>query len=195
MFVGTTNDKEFLRDQTGNRRFWPVVAGTVAPQLSVYQHLTSDEVDQIWAEAVEAWDAGETLFLDPIMELESTERQADHTEESPRTGQVLQYLEKLLPENWNELDLASRRAFLHGHDFDAKLTGTVQRQQVCAMEVWAELFAGDLKMIRSIDGREINTIIRNSKQWQPSTAKGGKRNFGKLYGTQRAYIRMPAAQI
>jgi len=195
VFVGTTNDKEFLRDQTGNRRFWPVVAGTVAPQLSVYQHLTSDEVDQIWAEAVEAWDAGETLFLDPIMELESTERQADHTEESPRTGQVLQYLEKLLPENWNELDLASRRAFLHGHDFDAKLTGTVQRQQVCAMEVWAELFAGDLKMIRSIDGREINTIIRNSKQWQPSTAKGGKRNFGKLYGTQRAYIRMPAAQI
>ena len=195
IFVGTTNDKEFLRDQTGNRRFWPVVAGTVAPQLSVYQHLTPDEVDQIWAEAFEAWKSDEPLFLDPAMEIESIERQAAHTEESPRTGQVLQYLEMLLPENWAALDLASRRAFIQGHDFGEKLIGTVQRQQVCAMEVWAELFEGDLKSIRPIDAREINNILRSSKQWKPSSEKGGKRTFGKLYGAQRAYLRVPAAQI
>ena len=58
--MGTTNaESGFLRDITGNRRFWPVnVSG-----VSMYKPWELKEVDQIWAEAINAYKEGEELFL------------------------------------------------------------------------------------------------------------------------------------
>jgi putative DNA primase/helicase len=60
VIVGTTNsDGGFLRDITGNRRFWPVRVtgnGTKHPwELS--------DIDQIWAEALVRYAEGEELYL------------------------------------------------------------------------------------------------------------------------------------
>src|SRR5690606_2790431 len=62
VFFGTTNEDEFLRDRTGNRRFWPVVVGVQEPKKNVFRDLP-EEVDQIWAEAFLAWQLGEPLYL------------------------------------------------------------------------------------------------------------------------------------
>jgi putative DNA primase/helicase len=56
-FVGSTNEAEFLTDPTGARRFWPV------PVEEVDLDLARSERDQIWAEAVAAYDAGEQWWL------------------------------------------------------------------------------------------------------------------------------------
>lgn len=52
VLFGTTNDDEFLKDSTGERRFWPIECGVQATKKSVFDDLTEEEVDQIWAEAV-----------------------------------------------------------------------------------------------------------------------------------------------
>lgn len=57
VIVGSTNDQKYLFDQTGNRRFWPVRAGTV--QLDKLR----EDVDQLWAEAVVREAAGESVVL------------------------------------------------------------------------------------------------------------------------------------
>lgn len=57
VIVGSTNDQKYLFDQTGNRRFWPVRAGTV--QLDKLR----EDVDQLWAEAVVREAAGEPIVL------------------------------------------------------------------------------------------------------------------------------------
>jgi len=56
-FWGTTNHKTFLSDETGSRRFWPVMCGVVdVPSLT-------RDVDQLWAEAVAMYKAGSIWWL------------------------------------------------------------------------------------------------------------------------------------
>lgn len=62
VFFGTSNDHEFLKDATGNRRFWPVDVGRYPAKKSVWEYLPL-EVDQVWAEACVYRKNGEELFL------------------------------------------------------------------------------------------------------------------------------------
>ena len=57
VFLGTTNETCFLRDRTGNRRWWPVSVGTV------YLDLLRKEVEQLWAEAVHLYQSGRPWHL------------------------------------------------------------------------------------------------------------------------------------
>ncbi|MDF2902390.1 MAG: hypothetical protein K0S25_28 [Bacillus sp. (in: firmicutes)] len=187
VFFGTTNDREFLKDRTGNRRFWPITVGIHPRKKSIWSDLSQQEIDQIWAEAVEVWKGKEPLHLSGELEVEAQMVQAAHTEESPLFGPVQEYLNKLLPEDWNERDVGSRRMFLSG-DFGENV-GTVKRDKICALEVWVEMLGGDLKRFPAMDRREINDILRRMPGWE-SYNGGAALRFGDIYGRQRAYVRV-----
>ncbi|MED4082037.1 virulence-associated E family protein [Halalkalibacterium halodurans] len=189
VFFGTTNDYTFLKDKTGNRRFWPVVVGQHERVKSIWRDMDQHEINQIWAEAVEVWRAKESLFLGKELENVAKEIQEEHTEESEKFGLIQEYLNRPLPDSWTEMDLSERRAYIHGTDFGEMPEGTMSRDKVCAMEIWAELFNGDVKQLNPVQAREINDILRRMPKWKPHTGGRGRLYFGKLYGHQRAFIR------
>lgn len=90
--VGTTNSTSgFLRDITGNRRFWPVTV-TGKGCRTVWE-LTEEEIGQLWAEAVTYYKNGEPLYLDEATEREALTNQRLAMELDPRQGIIGEYLE------------------------------------------------------------------------------------------------------
>lgn len=185
-FFGTTNDDEFLRDPTGGRRFWPVVVTDKGRELA--DGLTDEIVDQIWAEILVRYHAGETWYLSAQTEALARKVQAEHTELNGKQGLIESYLDILLPIDWDERDLENRLMYLYGgfgHEEEA--SSTFPRTRVCAIEVWQELFKGDPKAFTLAQAREINGILRQIPGWKSHSSC----YCGKIYGRQRAFMREP----
>ena len=181
VFIGTTNETQFLRDTTGNRRFW-VVDTPNDPTHDLWEELTPETVRQIWAEAVEMYKAGEKLYLSRELEKIAREVQEEYAEENPRAGIVQDYLERLLPEGWDDLDLYTRRQWL-----ETDAVGTVRREVVCVREIWTEALGGNPDKLDRYGTKEIRDIMESLPGWQSA---GRKQRRIKPHGPQRYYERI-----
>ena len=180
VFFGTTNTSDYLRDRTGNRRFWPVDVGLAPAAKSVWTDLPG-EIDQLWAEAMVRWQTGEPLFLKGEIEAAAKAAQEAHREVNTREGIILDFLERPVPEDWQNWPLDRRRMFWGGAvQGGVKL---VPRDRVCALEVWCEALDGKQRDMRYSDTAEINSIIEASALWE--RARGSLR-FGYC-GKQRGF--------
>lgn len=105
IFIGTTNAEDgFLRDTTGNRRYWPVK--TVKMFSGDPAQISDEFVGQFWAEALYRYNHGEKVYIEDESILKYAEaEQKEAMETDDREGFVQEYLETLLPENWNEMGL------------------------------------------------------------------------------------------
>ncbi len=184
VFFGTTNESEFLQDNTGNRRFWSVDVCRQPPTKSVFKHLDA-EIDQLWAEAVMRWQLGEQLFLTGELEEVAKEKQEAHRETSPREGLILEFLDRKVPEDWVKWPLDQRKTFWAGGMVDQDSIPLVERDRVCPAEVWVEALGGDMLRMTKWDAREINAVIQASGVWEKTKSSC---SFG-IYGKQRGYVR------
>ena len=188
IIVGSTNNGDgFLRDVTGNRRFWPV---TCTKGAAHRPWEVEKVVDQVWAEAYLLYKGGETLFLTPEEEAMAAMEQTAALESDVREGMISEYLDKLLPEDWEKMDLAERRGFLRGDQFTGgNREGTVQRSTVCAVEIWTECFGKDPSTIKRSDTYDIFGMLMKIGGWEKYTGnKTGVLRRG-IYGPQRCFVR------
>lgn len=187
IFVATTNTWDFLIGSNGNRRFLPVDTHVTRPTKDIFRDLTQSEVDQVWAEALTYYKAGESLNLDDeINQVAALNREA-HQEIDDRQGIIEDYLNTLLPDNWRDMGIGSRRDYLAGLDvINEETVGTTERKYVCVAEIWCEVFNGLQKDMTRNNTRYIHDILKKSREWRP--LKTTKR-FG-VYGVQKGYERI-----
>ena len=187
VFVGTTNERIFLRDNTGDRRFWVVQAkGGEADNI---RESIERERDQIWAEAVEMCNSmpigveGQpVIMLSPDERKEMAERQsgASIVTEDPIGTMLEEFLETKVPVDWSAYTMQERRLYYQNED-DIKCKGTTERTKMCPAEFVCEYMRLDLQskeyQYKSVRVRE---LMEANEGWR---FVGQKRYwYGTRYG-------------
>ena len=193
IFFGTSNKIEFLRDSTGNRRFWPIDTDKHPPRYDIKvlgetNWLPQTAVDQIWAEAVEIYKSGEPLyFKGDTLEL-AQEEQAAHMEVDPWMAKIQAFLETEVPADWrNSWDADRREQWANGIIADKASIPTVPRDYTCVAEIWEECLSGRIERITPREQRRITACLEALPEWQKTNTV---QRFAP-YGRQKAWHKNP----
>lgn len=193
VFIGTTNDDEFLVDPTGNRRYWPVQCRARGFDKTLFDELDANdgaEVSQWWAEAMAAYKAGESWFLADEVKGAALEAQRQYMITDDRRGIIESLVEKPITEaeDWFNKTINERVAYLQ-NEFDV-VKGGIPRDKICAAEVWCEGFNNPLARMTAKDKREILAMFAGLEGWhRHENGDRGRLKFGADYGKQVAYVR------
>ena len=184
VFFGTSNDSEFLKDSTGNRRFWPVDVGIHSARKSIWADLPG-EVDQVWAEAYLYWQLGEPLDLSGEAEAQARKAQEEHRESSSKEGLIRDFLEKPVPPGWEHMDISRRKMFWAGTLHPGEGEAPAPRDRVCAIEIWVECLNGEKRHMRRSDSLEINGILSHVPGWERIKTPRAMGPYGNQKGFRR----------
>lgn len=159
---GTTNDGEFLRDTTGNRRFWPVdcYMKRVPEKTNWIVHELPKIVPQLWAEAIFYYKIGERPYIEDEKIIKAAERvQEEHRIRPVNEGVIVEFVNRKVPKNWKDMDIIARRDFWANNPSAVSNDDLVERDRICAQEVWCELYGKDINDMQRKDTVQINSVL------------------------------------
>lgn len=150
IFIGTTNNYEFLIDKTGNRRYLPIEVHTEKGEIFKHEEAIKKCVLECWREAKYLMDNGEIYLTIPNKYDDIIEQhRLQATEDDPQEGLIAQYLAD-------------------------KPDGA----KVCGLEIHTEVFKDLAKNYRSVQARNISNLMRRFPEWVKSKTSARLENYG-----------------
>lgn len=174
----TTNQKEYLKDKTGERRFLPVMVNA-ENQKKHPMEIEPETIKQIWGEAVTIFKNGASLMFDEETEKELNVYRERFMYRDEVEQQVLEYLDMPIPSDWENMSAQKQHQYTqayfdNSHGFDA---GDAQLTKVSTREMMYNLFmrnSNDRKL-----STKINMVMDNHPEWEKKQFKiAGKNTKG-----------------
>lgn len=186
VFFATTNERAFLKGDTGNRRFWTVECGVEDPAKDVWEEL-DEYVDQLWAEAVFRWQQHEPLYLDSRMTAEAKRLQEQHNEviADDRAGMIEAFIQKGIPSTWENMTMRQRQDWFRTASEMEPSEPRIRRTKICAVELLVECFGQQLDERTRYRTKEINQILKELEA--KHLVKYDDLRYDKVYGRQRYF--------
>jgi predicted P-loop ATPase len=201
IFIATVNDYKFLKDETGNRRYYPIDCNKSKAKYT-FNDLTPEVLAQIWAEALFYYNQGEKWYLDEsekeIIETAITE-QEKHYENSSLYDDMDNFLSIKVPDDWYKLPIQDRRYHIHAVLSDTypkaldgsplRLEEKNTREYVSITEILCEYY--DKTPNEIFNGREktINSIKRALKELGYKSGGRENRKYIGGYRQQTIYVK------
>ena len=165
IFVGSTNNPNFLVDLTGNRRFYPVQTRSVGYDLFKHENECRDYIAQCWAEALAKYNDGNMPnYADEKLVSEYRKAQDNATQDDWRIGAIESYL-------------------------DDKAVGDF----ACVKELMENVLSPDRDHPLNPtprDSKDIGIIMSRMEGWQRTEI----RRYTAKYGQQRGWIKMAESE-
>ena len=181
VFLASTNAPEFLTDATGNRRWWIVRCSATPDARGEDLSSLRRDRDQVWAEAVALWRAGEPLTLDADMYAEAAETQESALLDDSWEGIVAEFAARKVPPDWETRKPDERRLWW-ADDFGQSSAGDLMEQRkLCVAQVWYEGFGRDLALLDGRASRRITNALRKLDGWAEIGARP------TVYGKQKCF--------
>lgn len=182
VLVGTTNEAAYLRSLTGNRRFWCLKGDGRELNLEAIQ----TELDQLWAEAKEAYVWGEALWLDDagVREQAKAEQAARVVVDDLRPA-IEAFLDTPVPASYWNVKRGDQTDFEEDlNDLDCS-NSLIQLDRCCALQIWLECMNGELRTFTRRESSRIHDILRSMPNWKEEATI----RFGSRYGRTRGFLR------
>lgn len=106
----TTNNTEYLKDATGDRRFMPILADA-KKQKKHPMEMTEEDIIQIWGEAVHLYEKGYELDSFDKLGDKRIKYQERFTNVDPLNEEIDAYLEMLVPKEWDNMNVTQQRQY------------------------------------------------------------------------------------
>ncbi|MFY0761024.1 virulence-associated E family protein [Metabacillus dongyingensis] len=183
VFFGTTNNKQFLKDETGNRRWLPIEVNKENRTKNPFKDLDQETVNQLWAEANFFYQRGDKTYLDDPKMLQVSKRlQEEHKEENGRSGMIKEFLKIPVTEDWYELGSQYKLQYFKQELYKSETTNLTKRKKVCALEIWRECYFKNESELTKKESGEINQILRSIPYLKETRTRFGH------YGQQRGFL-------
>ena len=186
VFFGTTNNYDFLKDETGDRRYYPIDVNIAKATKNIDNDLTPEYVGQLWAEAVQLYKSGQSIYIQDSQVLALAEQeQRKHFDESPLQSDIANFLEIPITTGWYNASLEARRMHIRNYQNGNTSTGAYKRDRISVKEIACELYGYELN--QPIDRRFSLDIARTltALGW----SKNGKAERISPYGVVKVYYK------
>lgn len=150
IFIGTTNDIQFLSDKTGNRRYLPIVIHLERGDLDGKEEYVRNYILQCWREALVLYKEHKTYLTIPNKYYQDVlAAQEDAVEDDPKMGIMLDYLDK-------------------------KKVG----ERVCTVEIFTNCFNNLRKNFNRLEAKEISRMLSSLPDWERHNSTTRFDDFG-----------------
>lgn len=184
IFFATTNEEQFLRDSSGERRYWPIKNCVNLPKYNVWDDFTPEIVAQIWAEAVQRYKERIPLLLPIELSGALQTVQEEYKKVDEWQGIIEEFLNAKLPSDWGSRNNQQKHDYFFQKDM-LSANGVLLRDKVCIAEILNECSSLGIKGTPGqIEKNRISAIMKDMEGWKK------KAKIQTSYGRQRGWIRI-----
>lgn len=189
IFFGTTNKRDFLKSENGNRRFHPMLVNNGMYERNqwkskkyVFFHMTPEEVSQMWAEAFHYFCDGETNVLSKEATREADRLIGEFEETDVLTGEIDHIITQKVPENYDDLSISEAQGFWLNPELSSNNTKSIE--WVSAIELWTVILGHPRFSYDKLKSLEVLSSIRKSSNIDINDIKF---IYSKRFGKQKHF--------